>query len=473
LADALAVTARVSLGHGPNDIEAANPGGCNQYGHGWVDKICPWGGGAGGSPMGTAGSPGGMFTSGPNAGNVSNGIAPDEEKRKKEEAAKTEAEAKRKEAEAKAEAERKAAEEAKAKEEAAKKAAEEKAKREAEEKAKREAAERAKREAEERAKKEAEEKAKREAEERRAAEEKARKEKEQKAAEDDSGLDKKATAKKVEKAVASRAKNPKETSLIPMPVDKTPKMNAPVELGNYAKMPTNGDDESAENLAIREAHALNLTNSQMDTWNNLTVAKRVALVDYTDMSFEYLNRSLYEPKAVIADYGKEEYENWKAQAGRLHDTINNFRTPYNLTVTRGTDSGELDNMGLGSIMPSWGKVNSSAIKSMQKRLAKGEKIEYTNPAFSSTSLDSSNTQYKRPVIIKTFVPKGTHAVYAEPFSAYGTLKNGVNNISPNAMSSVRARSENELILNSGTKHRILSIKEVDNRLEIYTMVVQS
>lgn len=87
LADALAVTARVSLGHGPDDIEAANPGGCNQYGHGWVDKICPWGGGAGGgSPMGTAGSPGGMFTSGPNEGNVSKGIAPDEEKRKKEEA---------------------------------------------------------------------------------------------------------------------------------------------------------------------------------------------------------------------------------------------------------------------------------------------------------------------------------------------------------------------------------------------------
>lgn len=122
LADALAVTARVSLGHGPDDIEAANPGGCNQYGHGWVDKICPWGGGSGsGSPMGTAGSPGGMFTSGPNAGNVSKGIDPDEEKRKKEEAAKAEADAKRKEAEAKAEAERKAAEEAKAKEEAAEK----------------------------------------------------------------------------------------------------------------------------------------------------------------------------------------------------------------------------------------------------------------------------------------------------------------------------------------------------------------
>lgn len=131
LADALAVTARVALGHGPDDIEAANPGGCNQYGHGWVDNICPWGGGAGGGAMGTGGSPGGMFISGPNAGNVSKGIDPDEEKRKKEEAAKAEAEAKRKEAEAKAEAERKAAEEAKAKEEAAKRESEEKAKREA------------------------------------------------------------------------------------------------------------------------------------------------------------------------------------------------------------------------------------------------------------------------------------------------------------------------------------------------------
>lgn len=111
LADALATTARASLGHAADTIEAANPGGCNQHGHGWVDNICPWGGGAGGGAMGTGGSPGGMFTSGPNAGNVFKGVDPDDEKRKQEEAAKAEAEAKQKEAEAKAEAERKAAEE--------------------------------------------------------------------------------------------------------------------------------------------------------------------------------------------------------------------------------------------------------------------------------------------------------------------------------------------------------------------------
>jgi phage gp29-like protein len=466
LADALAVTARVSLGHGPDDIEAANPGGCNQYGHGWVDNICPWGGGAGGgSPMGTAGSPGGMFTSGPNEGNVSKGIDPDEEKRKKEEAAKAEAEAKRKEAEAKAEDERKAAEEAKAKEEAAK--------REAEEKAKREAAERAKREAEERAKKEAEEKAKREEEERRAAEEKARKEKEQKAAEDDSGLDKKANAKKVENAVASRAKKPKDTSLIPMPVDKTPKMNAPVELGNYAKMPTNDDDKSAENLAIREAHALNLTNHQMQNWNSLSVKQRALLKDYTDDSFEDINRSLYDSRGLISDRGLDYYMDMQAEAVGLHQAINKFSTPYNMMVTRGTDNAELVNMGLGELMPSWGKIDTTAVKAMQKKLTKGEKIEYTNPAFSSTSLDSSNTQYKRSVIIKTFVPKGTHAVYAEPFSVYGKLKNGLNTLTPNAMLGVSPRGENELLLNSGTKHRVLSVKVVDNTLEIYTIVEQS
>ena len=89
------------------------------------------------------------------------------------------------------------------------------------------------------------------------------------------------------------------------------------------------------------------------------------------------------------------------------------------------------------------------------------------------SNDELNVDVADNISVETFVPKGPHAVYAEPFSVYGKLKNGLNTLTPNAMLGVSPRSENELLLNSRTKHRVLSVKVVDNTLEIYTIVEQS
>lgn len=431
LADALAVTARVSLGHGPDDIEAANPGGCNQYGHGWVDNICPWGGGAGGgSPMGTAGSPGGMFTSGPNEGNVSKGIDPDEEKRKKEEAAKAEAEAKRKEAEAKAEAERKAAEEAKAKEEAAK--------REAEEKAKREAAERAKHENEEKA----------------------------------SGINTKTTTKQLAAALNKRSTNMSEEGLLQMPAKNVQKTDYPGQKLVYAKAPTGYSDNSEENTVIREAHAVNLSNYQSKAWDRLSKPERQLLNNYTDIDYEDINSVLYDKNRAMREMSEHDFEYYEKVGKNLHGIINEFRTPYNLEVTRGAGAAEARSMGLNDIISEDGNINKNALRTFKARLKNGEKITYTNKAFSSTSLDSENSGFAhRDVIIKTFVPKGTSAVYAEPFSRFGSRKEKLENYTPNMFLGIKPREENELLINSGTEHQILSIKEVDNRLFVYTMVV--
>lgn len=131
-------------------------------------------------------------------------------------------------------------------------------------------------------------------------------------------------------------------------------------------------------------------------------------------------------------------------------------------------------MGLKNIINEDGIINREALDDFNKRLQKGEAITYKNKAFSSTSLDSENTEFNhRDVIIRTLVPKGTSAIYAEPFSVYGSLKNGTRNLEANAMLGITARSENELLLNAGLRHRILSVKVVDNRLEIYTIVEQS
>ena len=458
LADALAVTARVSLGHGPDDIEAANPGGCNQYGHGWVDKICPWGGGSGGgSPMGTAGSPGGMFTSGPNAGNVSKSIDPDEEKRKKEEAAKAEAEAKRKEAEAKAEAERKAAEEAKAKEEAAK--------REAEEKAKREAAERAKREAEERAKKEAEEKAKREEEERREAEEKARKA-------DSKYINRKATREGLEQAVRAEWEKPK--GHIALPTEQPEENAANADIPELPAMPDWRDRDNEEGLRI--AHYLNLKAAQAGTWNKCSEAQKLAILAFTGDDYAIMNSYMNGEFQKSAGFQKlslsqriEMLNSLHKKTTNLEKALNKFSIPYNLTVERKAGRKELATMGLENLQD----FDEDEINKINEKLKSGEILTYKKRNPSSTSVNRNNEWYG-DVVIRTVVRKGAKGFYAEPVSLNGSSSlpyNYTGKLSKEIANDTNPGRENEIILPASTKYRILNVKKVDNKLYVYTMTV--
>ena len=450
LADALAVTARASLGHGPDDIEAANYGGCNQYGHGYIDNICPIGGGSGGgSPMGTGGSPGGMFTSGPNAGNVSKGVDPDEEKRKKEEAAKAEAEAKRKEAEAKAEAERKAAEEAKAKEEAAKKAAEEKAKREAEEKAKRETEERAKREEEER----------------RAAEEKERDE-------NSKYLNSKVTRNGLKQAVEAELKKPK--GHIALPTEQPEENAANADIPELAAMPDwekRFDDEP-----VRMAHYLNLKAAQASTWNKLPDSQKLVLQEFTGSGYGDINMFM---NGTLQQYGW--YKNMPLQekakftksihikSSNLERALNKFTIPYNLTVERKGGRMELSAMGLENLQ----NLDDAEINKVNDRLKNGEVLTYKKRNPSSTSVNRNNPWHGE-VVIRTVVRKGAKGFYAEPVSVHGNSdlpSHYTGKLSKKIANNIDPSGENEIILPASTKYRILNVKKVDNKLYVYTMTV--
>ena len=203
-----------------------------------------------------------------------------------------------------------------------------------------------------------------------------------------------------------------------------------------------------------------LRDSAATAWKQWSYQERTAAREYTGSAYSSMNRSLRGGGGDAAT---------KAKVKDLQMAIDKASFPTDLTVIRQihhTSAFKLLGLDINGDLQKalWGSI--SAIEEMTK-IVTGQVI--SDPGFMSTSA-STDKPYLGPdsqVDMLIYLPAGSKAVYAEPFSSFGS--SGLND--PSAGYGVDwggdflsippggayVRGENEVIVQAGTKMRVLGV----------------
>lgn len=193
-------------------------------------------------------------------------------------------------------------------------------------------------------------------------------------------------------------------------------------------------------------------------WPKLTASERQAAFRYTEGSGVF-NRPLrgYDGSwDRFVGVGKVPLDNEGAgtMIRDLQGAVAKVDLPADTWLFRGSDQQSL--AGLLGIDKS--KIIPSNIDVLDRKF-QGETVR--DRAFFSTGV-SADAGFSDKIAYEVFAPKGTHGLYAEPFSRYGATNNTGD--WDGKETSAAVGSEAEMILPAGTKFKVLKIKVVDGKL---------
>lgn len=281
----------------------------------------------------------------------------------------------------------------------------------------------------------------------------------------------KRSVKDVESDVKKEIDKPKGKSIV-LPTTQPEETSSDVDIPELAAMPdwkAPGHDDS-----LLRAHYLNLKAAQAETWNKLPKSQQDAIQDFTGNKYvvinAYMRGTLKETHEYIlaSTAQRKELEKYCSKTSKnLEKALAKFSIPYHLTVERKAGLEELSSMGLDKLST----FDNDEIEKINSRLRSGEKIVYKKPNATSTSVNKNNPWYGE-IVIRTVVPEGTKAFYAEPVSKNGAVyeSSGYSGkLSKKKLNHIRPSGENEILFPSSTKYQILNLKKVDNKLYVYTI----
>ena len=150
----------------------------------------------------------------------------------------------------------------------------------------------------------------------------------------------------------------------------------------------------------RKADAV-LRDDTGSVWKTLTDAQKQALRDYTGSSFYSINRSLRK--------GKGTPEN-ASRAADITNAISKCKTKEDMWLYRGVDFGALPNMF--GIKPK--EFSKEKVGFLIGKTGKDDGFMSCGTTTTTGYGDGSD------VSLKIFVPKGSEAMYAEPFAKFGS-----------------------------------------------------
>lgn len=190
-------------------------------------------------------------------------------------------------------------------------------------------------------------------------------------------------------------------------------------------------------------------------------------MDKTDWGHEDSWRSI--PSAFKA-YGKNGNVDYKSTITNLTTAINKASLPENVYLVRGSDKSGFAGMIEGDLFSfdDATKLLNGNITNLKKAL-EGQVVQ--NHAFTSTGI-ASGTGFDGEVKYRIYAPKGTRGIYAEPQSYYG------NTVSTNAklykpgQSYSSVGNEAEVILQRGTKFRVINVNQSGTTLNVEMEIVE-
>lgn len=195
-------------------------------------------------------------------------------------------------------------------------------------------------------------------------------------------------------------------------------------------------------------------------WPKLTAGERQAAFHYTEGSGAF-NRPLrgYDGSwDRFVGVGKVPLDNEGAgtMIRDLQGAVAKVDLPADTWLFRGSDQQSL--AGLLGIDKS--KIIPSNVDALNRKFAGND---VNDLAFFSTGV-SADAGFNDKVAYEVFAPKGTHGLYAEPFSRYGATNN-TGDWDGRETSSV-VGTEAEMILPAGTWFKVIEIKLIDGKISV-------
>ena len=143
-------------------------------------------------------------------------------------------------------------------------------------------------------------------------------------------------------------------------------------------------------------------------WNSLSEDQKDAMMYFTDGEYDRMNL-LLGGKLGPMDYG---YDSALERIGHMTAAMDTSETPEDIWVRRGVSDRHLNRLfGFGSIND---PISDRAVE-IRQAIADGKIFDVDNFMSSSGSREGGF----EGVEMRIFVPKGSKAVYAEPFSVHG------------------------------------------------------
>lgn len=182
-----------------------------------------------------------------------------------------------------------------------------------------------------------------------------------------------------------------------------------------------------------------------EVWRSATDAEKEAIFGYT---YEYNN--VNEPLRGLTYYGSaEKTARGLSRIPNIESIINKSTYDFDMWVQRGDDLIALKKFGLEN----WNNASDSEIMALVGK----EGIE---GAFWSAGV-AKGKGLSGQVTFNIYMPKGTKAMYCEPFSAYG---NGAMSVNWDGFSTQTSISrEAEILIQRGTKFRVTKVEKGRNR----------
>ncbi len=201
-------------------------------------------------------------------------------------------------------------------------------------------------------------------------------------------------------------------------------------------------------------------------WPRLSEHERESAYRYTEGSGEF-NRPMRGYDGDWHTYvgvGKVPLDNEGAERyiRGLQEAIDKSELQHDMWLFRGSDKQSL--AGLLGIDKE--KIIPSKADALNRKFA-GQRLQ--DPAFFSTGV-AADSGFRDAISYEVLAPKGTHGIYAEPFSAYG----GTNTLGTwdGRQRSQSVGTEAEFILQAGTRFKIVEIKNVNEKITVVMQILK-
>lgn len=222
----------------------------------------------------------------------------------------------------------------------------------------------------------------------------------------------------------------------------------------------------AEKFETREKADKLLRPETEKLWAKLSNQEKESAYKYTEGSGSF-NRPLRGYDSSWSNFvgvGKVPLDNEGAakHIKSLEAVIEKSEIPRDMWLFRGSDKQSL--AGLLGIDKE--KIIPSKVDALNRKFS-GQRIQ--DPAFFSTGV-AADAGFEDIISYEILAPRGTHGVYAEPFSAYG----GTNTSGTwdGKMNGLFVGSEAEIILQAGTSFKIIEIKNVNGKVTVVMQVIK-
>lgn len=176
-------------------------------------------------------------------------------------------------------------------------------------------------------------------------------------------------------------------------------------------------------------------------WRNATKKERNSIFGYTE---EYYN--INEPLRGLTYYGsKAKAERGLKRIPNIESIINKSTYDFDMWVQRGDDLVALKKFGLSD----YNYATDKQIKSLVGKTG-------VEGAFCSAGVAKGKGFTNKPIIFNIYMPKGTKAMYCEPFSSYGK---GYGKDWDGLAEQSSIGGEAEILLQRGTKFKVTKVEK--------------